>query len=92
VARPFHLRRLASEPIVLLVAIRDGFASALDEAGLPELRLAGLDEAATGALLDAHAPDLAVTVRERLLQDAAGNPLALVELPAALAAARPSPA
>jgi DNA-binding CsgD family transcriptional regulator len=80
----FVARRLESEPIVLLAAIREGHASALGEAGLPELRLAGLEEAAAAALLAAHAPVLAPWVRKRLLAEAAGNPLALLELPAAL--------
>ena len=81
----FVARRLASEPIALLIAIREGYDSPLGaEAGLPELRLEGLDATAAGALLDAHAPGLAAGVRERLLEEAAGNPLALVELPDAL--------
>ena len=80
----FVARRLASEPIVLLAAVREGQASALGEAGLPELRLEGLEEAAAAELLAAHAPALAERVRERLLAEAAGNPLALVELPVAL--------
>ena len=80
----FVARRLASEPIVLLAAVREGQASALGEAGLPELRLEGLEEAAAVELLAAHAPALAERVRERLLAEAAGNPLALVELPVAL--------
>jgi hypothetical protein len=79
----FVARRLESEPIALLAAVREGYASALGEAGLPELRLEGL-EAAAGALLAAHAPALAPRVRERLLGEAAGNPLALMELPVAL--------
>jgi len=80
----FVARRLESEPIVLLTAVREGYASALGEAGLPELRLEGLEEAAAGALLAGHAPALAGRVRERLLAEAAGNPLALMELPVAL--------
>jgi hypothetical protein len=80
----FVARRLESERIVLLAAVREGYASALGEAGLPELRLEGLEAAAAGALLAAHAPTLAPRVRERLLAEAAGNPLALLELPVAL--------
>jgi DNA-binding CsgD family transcriptional regulator len=79
----FMARRLESERVVLLVCLRDGFESPLDRAGLPDLPVPRLDEAAAGALLDARAPDLPITLRKRLLQDAAGNPLALVELPAA---------
>ncbi len=80
----FVARRVGLEPIVLLAAIREGWASALGEAGLPELRLEPLDEEAAAALLDEHAPDLTPGVRERLLVEAEGNPLALVELPRAL--------
>ncbi len=82
----FVARRLESEPIVLLASIREGYESPLVEAGLAELRLEGLDQAAAGELLDAHAPRLGRGVRERLLDEAAGNPLALTELPAALGA------
>jgi DNA-binding CsgD family transcriptional regulator len=80
----FVARRLVSEPIALLAAVREGYASVLGEAGLPELRLEGLEAAAAGALLAAHAPALAPRVRERLLGEAAGNPLALMELRVAL--------
>ena len=76
----FVARRLESEPIVL----RDGSDNPLETAGLPELGLEALDESAAGALLDLHAPDLALPVRSRLLAASAGNPLALLELPAAL--------
>jgi hypothetical protein len=69
----------------LLVAIRDGFDSPSLAAGLPELRLSRLDDDAAGALLDARAGDLTPDRRARILEDAAGNPLALAELPTALA-------
>ena len=82
----FVARRLASEPIALLIAIREGYGGPLEEAGLPELRLQGLDRATAGKLLDDHGPGLAPAVRQRLLEEAAGNPLALVELPDALRA------
>jgi DNA-binding CsgD family transcriptional regulator len=82
----FVARRLASEPIVLLIAIRDGFESVLLDAGLPELTVTRLDDVAAGLLLDAHAPDLPSAVRARVLSAAVGNPMALVELPVALAA------
>jgi AAA ATPase-like protein len=82
----FVARRLESEPIVLLAAIREGYESPLVEAGLAELRLEGPDQVATGALLEGHAPELGRAVRRRLLDEAEGNPLALTELPAALGA------
>jgi DNA-binding CsgD family transcriptional regulator len=79
----FVARRLESEPIVLLIAIRQGYESSFARAGLRELRVEGLDEAAAGALLDAHAPHLSPGVRKQVLDEARGNPLALLELPAA---------
>jgi DNA-binding CsgD family transcriptional regulator len=83
----FVARRIESDPIVLLAAARDGYPSALADAGLPEHRLAGLDDTTAAALLDAAAPGLALTTRSRVLREADGNPLALLELPAV--AARP---
>jgi DNA-binding CsgD family transcriptional regulator len=80
----FVARRLEAEAIVMLIAIRDGYESPFDDAGLPELRLQGLDGTAAEALLDAHARGLEPVLREQLLTEAAGNPLALVELPAGL--------
>ena len=81
----FVARRLSSDPIVLLAAVRAGFDTPFEDAGLPELRLERLDDAAAEALLDARAPGLTPAIRERVLADAAGNPLALVELPLASA-------
>ena len=79
----FIARRIESEPIVLLIATReDGQPS---EAGLEDVQLEGLTDPEAGALLDATAPDLAPEVRRRLLDEARGNPLALVELPKTLA-------
>ena len=77
-------RRVDSDPIVLLVAIREGYESSLLDVGLPELQLGGLATGAARELIDAHFPDLAGAVREQLLDEAAGNPLALLELPLAL--------
>jgi DNA-binding CsgD family transcriptional regulator len=83
-ALAFVARRLRDEPAAMLIAIRDGHDSPFSEARLPSLRIGGLDEAAAGALLDAHAPGLPPGPRTRLLAEAAGNPLALVELPTVL--------
>src|SRR3954452_2740 len=83
-ALAFVARRIESDPILLLVATRDGYSSALGDAGLPERTVAGLDDATAAALLDASAPGLAVATRSRVLREAAGNPLAILELPAAL--------
>lgn len=80
----FVARRIDAEPVLGIGAIRIGPGDPLARAGLPQLRLGGLDSTASAALLLAHAPSLADSVREHLLQQAAGNPLALVELPRAL--------
>jgi DNA-binding CsgD family transcriptional regulator len=79
----FVARRLAVDRIVMLIAVRDGGQTALDSAGLAELPLSRLDEAAAVALLDAHAAGLPAGVRRHVLEEATGNPLALLELPLA---------
>jgi DNA-binding CsgD family transcriptional regulator len=80
----FVARRLSVDPIVLLIAVRDGCEDSFGAAGLPELQVRPLDDEAARNLLDEHVPDLAPVVRARVLQEAAGNPLALVELPLAI--------
>lgn len=80
----FIARRIESDPVLLLAAVRDGYPAALADGGLPEYRLTGLDDAAAAALLDAAAPGLPPTTQSRVLHEAAGNPLALLELPAAV--------
>ena len=81
----FVARRVESDPALLLFAVREGVPSRFDDAGLPELPLAGLDQEASNALLDLGATTLPADVRRRILEAAAGNPLALIELPAAAA-------
>ncbi|HEY2654330.1 MAG TPA: LuxR C-terminal-related transcriptional regulator, partial [Solirubrobacteraceae bacterium] len=77
-------RRVESDPIVLLAAIRDGYEDSPLDSGLPELDLDRLADRPARELLGARFPDLAPAVRERVLNEAAGNPLALLELPLAL--------
>ncbi|CAA9219068.1 MAG: hypothetical protein AVDCRST_MAG04-532 [uncultured Acetobacteraceae bacterium] len=85
-ALAFVARRVEHEPIVVVAASRDEAEGLFDGAGLPELRLGGLDEVTAGALLDTCGRQLAPTVRKQLLEQAGGNPLALVELPILLGA------
>jgi hypothetical protein len=80
----FVARRIESDPIVVLVAIRDGYPSALGEAARPEHEVVALDETTAAALLAGSAPGLAATARTRVLREAAGNPLAILELPAVI--------
>ncbi|MEU8819775.1 AAA family ATPase [Actinoplanes sp. NPDC048796] len=81
----FVARRLDADPVLMLAAVRDGFPSAFG-AGLPVLRLERLGDEAAAALLDARAGALPPGIRRQVLEEAAGNPLALVELAAAPAA------
>ncbi len=83
-ALQFAARRLDREGVVLLFAIRE-HATTFASSDIPELRLAGLDAEHAGALLDERNADLSAEVRQRLIDDTRGNPLALLELPAVLA-------
>ncbi|MFI2612575.1 AAA family ATPase [Kitasatospora sp. NPDC018619] len=83
-------RRLRAEPVVLLLAARTGGPSGVGDGpaerplGLPERQVTGLAEADAARLLARRVgPDLPSAVRDRLLAEAAGNPLALTELPVA---------
>ncbi|HEY0717194.1 MAG TPA: BREX system ATP-binding domain-containing protein [Streptosporangiaceae bacterium] len=74
-------RRVTAKPVVVMLSLRDGADEQIEAAGLPLVPVGPLGEAASRALLDRVAPDLTGTVRRRLLEYAAGNPLALQELP-----------
>jgi DNA-binding CsgD family transcriptional regulator len=78
-------RRVESDPIVVLASWREGHEAEVGELGLEEHVLERLSDSDSSAVLDARAPGLPPTLRQRLLAEAAGNPLALVELPAAAA-------
>jgi DNA-binding CsgD family transcriptional regulator len=84
----FAARRLGSESVVMLFAARSGLAPAFPAPGLADLVLPRLDDTAARAVLDAAAGDLPRHVRDQVLREAAGNPLALHELPAAHRAGR----
>ncbi|MFD6186012.1 LuxR C-terminal-related transcriptional regulator [Streptomyces goshikiensis] len=74
-------RRLHADGIVALFALRDDVAAPPTLTGLPEFRLAQLPESDALALLMDHAGDgIDQVVAERILDEAAGNPLALREL------------
>jgi DNA-binding CsgD family transcriptional regulator len=75
----FVARRLAADPVVLVFAAR---APGPELAGLPELAVEGLPEADARALLDsALAGPLDARVKDQIVAEAGGNPLALLELP-----------
>jgi DNA-binding CsgD family transcriptional regulator len=82
----FAARRLDDKAIGLLVAVRTGEPHAFAAPGIAQISLAGLDRKAARALLASHDSALPSSVAESLLDSAAGNPLALIELPAVLTA------
>ncbi|MFI1068001.1 AAA family ATPase [Streptomyces spororaveus] len=81
----FAARRLHREGVVMLFAVRDGVPGG-HIGGLPQLLLRGLDSAAVDALLTDRVVALSPYAREQIVEQAQGNPLALLELPASLTA------
>ena len=82
----FAARRLDDESIAVLFGAREGHGT-LDSCGLPVLRPAELSETAARALLDQRRRGISASDKSRILAQAHGNPLALLELPL-----RPGPA
>jgi DNA-binding CsgD family transcriptional regulator len=80
-------RRLLAEPVAVLCAARVGVGDDV-LAGCPELSVEGLAERDASALLveSVHIP-LDAAVREQILMESHGNPLALLELPRTWSAA-----
>ncbi len=77
----FVARRLLAERVGLVFAVRVS-EDEHELAGLPALEIGGLPADAARQLLDAAIPGaLDARVRDRILGEAAGNPLALLELP-----------
>ncbi|MCB0909212.1 MAG: hypothetical protein KDB63_19070, partial [Nocardioidaceae bacterium] len=81
----FCSRRVAADRVALVFSVREGVPSRLDRQGLTELTVTGLATDDARALLVRSLGDGSTdAVTERLLAEAQGNPLALVELPRAL--------
>jgi len=75
----FAARRLAADPVGLVFAAR---VPGEELAGLPELLVGGLTDGDARALLDAALTGpLDARVRDQVVAEAEGNPLALLELP-----------
>jgi DNA-binding CsgD family transcriptional regulator len=83
----FTARRLEADPVMLVISCREGFEAALAVAEARDIELDGLDDDDAGKLLDTRFPELGLRVRQRVMELAAGNPLALIELPPILAKA-----
>jgi DNA-binding CsgD family transcriptional regulator len=85
-ALAFVARRLLAESVVLVLAVRE---PAEDDAlaGLPEMAVRGLGDSDARSLLDAALPArMDERVRDRIIAETRGNPLALLELPRGLTA------
>ncbi|WP_233624930.1 AAA family ATPase, partial [Actinoplanes sp. ATCC 53533] len=86
----FVARRLLAERVVLVFALRVSTVGAGDDrfVGLRELVVRGLQDDDAGALLDSVVPGrLDERVRDRIVAETRGNPLALLELTRGLRAA-----
>lgn len=83
----FVARRLVVDPLVMIFAVRAAGADH-ELAGLPELHLGGLSDSDARTLLITVMPGrLDESVRENILAESGGNPLALLELHNALSPA-----
>ena len=86
----FIARRAGPYPIVVIGAMRTGHTASFLSAGLAELVVHGVDESAADDILGRAAANLKPTDRLRIRREAQGNPLALLELPAAWAGPAPA--
>lgn len=77
-------RRLAGSPIAFLGAARTGEGGYFDEVDFPRITVPPLPEPEARTLLEQTFPALTGRLRRRILDDARGNPLALLELPVAI--------
>jgi DNA-binding CsgD family transcriptional regulator len=81
-ALAFVARRLLAEPLAIVFVTREPIDAL---SGLPELVLAGVGDDDAAVLLDSAIPGpLDERVRETIIAETRGNPLALLELPRAL--------
>jgi DNA-binding NarL/FixJ family response regulator len=77
-------RRLSAESVALVFAVRTS-DDQMELPGLPELVIGGLDESTARSLLSSVFPAmLDERVRDRIVAETGGNPLAILELPRGL--------
>ena len=85
----FAARRLGTNGVGMLLAVRDEVGREVSVAGIERLHLGALrSDAAAELLLREHGDRLTATVAGELVHAASGNPLALVELPRVLTEAQ----
>ena len=84
----FVARRVLAESVAIVVAVRESAPTRRDFDGLPELPLEGLyDEDARTLVASAVPGRLDDRLRDRIIAETRGNPLALLELPRRMTAA-----
>jgi DNA-binding CsgD family transcriptional regulator len=86
----FIARRLEGERVAMVLAARDDAVPARFDRDFPQLTAGPLERAAAGILLDRQPHPPRGRARSQILEQAAGNPLALIELTRAFAKGRGS--
>jgi DNA-binding CsgD family transcriptional regulator len=80
-ALAFVARRLMAEPVVVVFVVRE-LSDESELVGLPQLAVHGIGDRDARLLLESAVPGrLDEQVRDRIVADTRGNPLALLELP-----------
>ena len=77
-------RRVGGTRIALIATMRSGERTPFERGGIDQHELQPLPDPDASALLEARFPSLTLHTRGRLIAEAQGNPLALLELPIAL--------
>ena len=84
----FVARRLLAESVAIVFGVREGSDDEGHSSGLPEMSLDGLPDEDARALLETVVPGrLDEGIRDRIIAETRGNPLALLELPRGMTAA-----
>jgi len=88
----FAALRAAPYRVVIIGVMRTGHPGPFRDAGLQAIKIGALDDPAAHEILRQSAGDLSAADRLRIRREAQGNPLALLELPAAWRDRAASPA
>jgi DNA-binding CsgD family transcriptional regulator len=88
----FIAHRISATQIGLLMASRLELDGYVEDYGMPTYEVPPLLRSDSSELVESVFPSLSPAVRERILLEAQGNPLALLELPTALTGAQKSTA
>ena len=83
-ALSFVARRVSAVPLGVLAAVRTGAATSFDRSGCTEVEVGPLDDDAAERLVRSRFPGLTEAQVARLVGEARGNALALLELPTAV--------